>query len=114
MMQLSILLLAAVLCSCGGTQPDGPDTLPAPSGLSAVLEGTSAARLEWKDNCQDESGYYLFVKGGAGGPQAMLTLPANTTSYLAEELLPDLVQRYRGQVSLIYLDPPFGTGDTLC
>ncbi len=30
----------------------------------------------------------------------------------AEELLPDLVQRYRGQVSLIYLDPPFGTGDT--
>lgn len=89
MMQLSILLLAAVLCSCGGTQPDGPSTLPAPSGLSAVLEGTSAARLEWKDNCQDESGYYLFVKGGAGVPQAMLTLPANTTSYLAEELLPE-------------------------
>ena len=30
----------------------------------------------------------------------------------AEALLPELLSRYRGQISLIYLDPPFGTGDT--
>lgn len=30
----------------------------------------------------------------------------------AEQLLPELIREYRGQVQLIYLDPPFGTGDT--
>ncbi len=30
----------------------------------------------------------------------------------AEALLPTLVEQYAGKVQLIYLDPPFGTGDT--
>ena len=30
----------------------------------------------------------------------------------AENILPSLIKAYRGQVQLIYLDPPFGTGDT--
>ena len=30
----------------------------------------------------------------------------------AEELLPELLRQYEGQVQLVYLDPPFGTGDT--
>lgn len=30
----------------------------------------------------------------------------------AEELAEELLKAYRGQVQLIYLDPPFGTGDT--
>lgn len=30
----------------------------------------------------------------------------------AENALPELVERYAGKVQLIYLDPPFGTGDT--
>lgn len=30
----------------------------------------------------------------------------------AETLLPELLKQYAGQVQLIYLDPPFGTGDT--
>lgn len=30
----------------------------------------------------------------------------------AEEQLARLLEEYRGKVQLIYLDPPFGTGDT--
>lgn len=30
----------------------------------------------------------------------------------AEEALPELVSEYEGKVQLVYLDPPFGTGDT--
>ena len=30
----------------------------------------------------------------------------------AEEALPALLDRYRGKVQVVYLDPPFGTGDT--
>ncbi len=29
----------------------------------------------------------------------------------AEDALPELIERYRGKVQLVYLDPPFGTGD---
>ena len=29
----------------------------------------------------------------------------------AEEALPSLLERYRGRVQIVYLDPPFGTGD---
>ena len=82
----TILLLALTLAACGGKQPTGPDTLPSPTGLSAGLEGTENARLVWEDNCPDETGYYLFVRGSAGVKQEMFTLPANATSYLAEGL----------------------------
>lgn len=81
---LTLLMLS--LASCSGKQPAGPDTLPSPTGLSAVLEGPLSARLSWEDNCPDESGYYLFVNTGAGPSRTMLTLPVNTTSYLAEGL----------------------------
>lgn len=30
----------------------------------------------------------------------------------AEEILPELLNEYEGKVQLVYLDPPFGTGDT--
>ena len=29
----------------------------------------------------------------------------------AEEALPELLERFRGSVQVVYLDPPFGTGD---
>ena len=49
-------LLMLSLASCNGKQPAGPDTLPSPTGLSAVLEGTDTARLTWEDPCPDETG----------------------------------------------------------
>ena len=89
---LALLMLS--LASCNGKQPAGPDTLPSPTGLSAVLEGPQSARLSWEDNCPDESGYYLFVAGSSGVRQEMITLPANTTSYLAGGLNGECEYRY--------------------
>ena len=37
--------------------------------------------------------------------------PGEFFSARAEEALSDLIDAYRGQVQVIYLDPPFGTGD---
>ena len=85
-MSRTILLFVLSLAACNGKQPAGPDTLPAPTGLTAVLEGNDNARLAWEDNCPDENGYYLFVRGSAGVKQEMFTLPVNATSYLAEGL----------------------------
>lgn len=89
---LTLFMLS--LASCNGKQPAGPDTLPSPTGLSAVLEGTDAARLAWEDPCPDETGYYLFVGGSAGVRQEMITLPANTTSYLATGLKSESEYRF--------------------
>ena len=48
--------------------------------------------------------YCSAEQHGLGGPGSF---------YLArsEQLLPSLLKQYRGKVQLIYLDPPFGTGD---
>ena len=89
-----ILFLLLSLAACGGKQPAGPDTLPLPTGLTVTLEEPMTAHLVWKDNCQDENGYYLFVKGSAGVSQQTITLPANTTSYLVENLLGESEYRF--------------------
>ena len=89
-----ILLLLLSLAACGGKQPAGPDTLPQPTGLTVTFEEPMNARLAWEDNCPDESGYYLFVNGSAGVSRQMVTLPANTTSYLAENLLGESEYRF--------------------
>ena len=81
-----ILFLLLSLAGCDGKQPAGPDTLPLPTGLSVTLEEPLNARLAWEDNCPDESGWYLFVENGTGATQERVTLPANTTMYLAEDL----------------------------
>ncbi len=85
-MARTLLLTVLSLVACNGKPPSGPDTLPSPTGLSAVLEGQVNARMTWQDNCPDESGYYLFVKGSPGVTQERITLPANSTAYLAEGL----------------------------
>ena len=90
----TLFMLLLSLAACNGKQPAGPDTLPSPTGLSVTLEEPMDARLAWEDNCRDEDGYYLFVKGGGGVSQQMITLPANTTSYLAEDLLGETEYRY--------------------
>lgn len=81
------ILLVSLTGGCNVKQPSGPETLPSPTSLSIRFEEPMSARLEWKDNCEDESGYYLFVKGSEGVSSGMITLAANTTSYLAGNLL---------------------------
>lgn len=91
---MSGTIVMLLLAACNGKQPAGTETLPSPTGLSITFEEPMSARLVWEDNCQDESGYYLFVKGSEGVSQDMVTLPANTTSYLAEGLLGESEYHY--------------------
>lgn len=90
----TLLLLVLSLAACGENPQTEPDTLPIPTDLTAVLEGPVSARLTWQDNCPDETGYYLFVRGSAGVKQEMFTLPANTSSYLAEGLNSETEYQY--------------------
>lgn len=90
----TLLLLVLSLAACGEKPQTEPDTLPIPTDLTAVLEGPVSARLTWQDNCPDETGYYLFVRGSAGVKQEMFTLPANTSSYLAEGLNSETEYQY--------------------
>lgn len=90
----TLLLLVLSLAACGEKPQTEPDTLTIPTDLTAVLEGPVSARLTWQDNCPDETGYYLFVRGSAGVKQEMFTLPANTSSYLAEGLNSETEYQY--------------------
>ena len=89
-----MLLLLVLSLSCNGKQPAGPDTLPLPAGLTVTLEEPNSARLSWEDTCPDESGFYLFVNGSTGVSQQRIALPANTTSYLMEDLLGETQYRF--------------------
>lgn len=90
----ALALLIISLSACDGKQPASSETLPSPTGLSVSLANPTSASLVWEDNCRDEDGYYLFVKGSAGVPQNRIALPPNTTSFLADNLLPESEYRY--------------------
>ena len=90
----ALALLIISLSACDGKQPASADTLPSPTSLSASLVNPTSASLVWEDNCKDEDGYYLFVKGSTGLQQNRIVLPPNTTTFLAEDLLPESEYRY--------------------
>jgi hypothetical protein len=61
-------------------------TLPppaAPAGLTATANGTSTINLAWTDNSNNETGFKLERKTGAGGSYTEIagSIAANTTSY---------------------------------
>lgn len=64
-----------------GTAP--PPTAPsAPSGLSAVASSSTQINLTWTDNANNETGFKLERKTGAGGSYVQIATPAaNATSY---------------------------------
>jgi endoglucanase len=60
----------------GGTPP------AAPSGLSATAVSSSQINLSWTDNANNETGFKIERKVGAGGTYAQIaTVGANVTSY---------------------------------
>lgn len=84
MKSLVSVFLLGILISCSGAKAPAADTLPTPTGLSIGLDGMHAI-LQWEDNCNGESGYYLF-QSGPGIAQSMITLPENTTRFETQEL----------------------------
>ena len=91
MKKISLLLAFLPLLSCSGNA-DGPASskLASPSELrvSAVEDDFTAATLSWKDNCSEESGYYVFAADPAasGSAQPVATLPADSEFFAFEGL----------------------------
>jgi hypothetical protein len=52
-----------------------------PSNLKVVALSQTVIRLEWKDNSNNETGFYIEAKQGDGGLIQSIQVPAGTTSY---------------------------------
>ncbi|MBN2356112.1 T9SS type A sorting domain-containing protein [candidate division KSB1 bacterium] len=61
------------------------DTLPipaAPTNLTATVTGSNTIRLNWFDNANNETGFYLYRSDGVSGAYRLIaTLAPNTTMY---------------------------------
>lgn len=79
------------------TQAGGGGTPPAaPSNLAAQANGTSRIDLSWTDNANDENGFKIERKEGAGGTYAQITtVAADVTTYADQGLSPGTTYFYR-------------------
>lgn len=84
------LILPLLLAACSSSDEKTVTKLEAPAQLtvSAVQDVHTSALLRWKDNCEDESGYYVFAADPAasGTAQPVAQLPGGSESYLFENL----------------------------
>ncbi len=67
----------------------------APYGLEAVAASDSEIQLSWVDASADETGFYLERSGTNQNFAQIASLPANTTSYLDDNLQADTLYYYR-------------------
>jgi hypothetical protein len=80
--------------AAGATTPNPPPA--APSGLSATKISSSQIHLNWADNSNNETGFRIERKLGAGGAYAEIaTVGANVTSYANTALAGGTVYYYR-------------------
>jgi len=73
----------------------GANAPAAPTALTATLAAGPQINLAWKDNASNEAGYVIerAVNGGAYAP--LITLAANTASYVNTGILPGTTYTYR-------------------
>ena len=81
------------------TTPEPAQTEPnAPSNLVAIAVSSIQIDLSWQDNSDNEDGFRIQRKMGAGGSYSTIaTLGTNTTSYHDSGLNPSTVYYYRVQ-----------------
>ena len=72
-----------------------PSFLQAPTELKGELNTVSSIKLVWQDNCTTEKGLTLERAIGAGDYQVYKSLPANTVSFLDENLAELTLYKYR-------------------
>lgn len=74
-----------------------PATTPAaPSALAATAQATNRIRLTWTDNANNENGFAVERKTGAGGTYAQIaSVAANTTTYTNTSLAANTQYYYR-------------------
>ena len=69
--------------------------LPAvPDGLTGEIQGQEV-ELTWRDNSQDETGFRIYRRKGPGVSRRIAELPADSTSYRDQDVLPSSNYRYR-------------------
>jgi glucose/arabinose dehydrogenase len=68
------------------TAPSGP---AAPSDLGATVSVGNAVNLTWTDNSNNETGFQVERKTGAGSYTVLASKPANTTSHTDPALAPN-------------------------
>ncbi|MCA1628484.1 MAG: fibronectin type III domain-containing protein, partial [Acidobacteria bacterium] len=69
-----------------------------PINLTATAASSSQINLSWKDNSNDEEGFKIERKTGAGGTYSQIaTVPANTTTYSNAGLSPATTYYYRAR-----------------
>ena len=69
--------------------------LPAPTNLTVVKTGSSSVQLAWEDNSADETGFRLERRVAAGAWATAKLLPANSTEYADDRLVPNQSFDYR-------------------
>ena len=79
-----LLVLLPLLLSCTQAKQPAAGTLAAPSDVVAQAISFTEATLSWKDNAQDEDGYYVF----STAVQPVATLPSGSTTYTFNGLEP--------------------------
>jgi len=86
-------LASASTQACSGNTPNTP---AAPSNLQATAVSTSQINLTWIDNSDNEDGFKIEQKTGAGGTYTLIkTASANTTSYSDTSLSSSTTYYYR-------------------
>lgn len=81
--------------------PSTTPTVPAaPSGLNAAAgSSTLTARLDWQDNSNNETGFTVEARAGAGNWALIASLPASTSSLTTGTLLASTAYSFRVRAS---------------
>ncbi|TXK32794.1 T9SS type A sorting domain-containing protein [Pontibacter qinzhouensis] len=79
--------------------PENTNSLLPPSHLRATEVAFESINLSWQDNAENETNMLLYRSLDEETFTLLATLPANTTTYLDEELTPDTRYYYRLQAT---------------
>lgn len=105
---LGLVLLFASSCSKDSTtSPELPPVVP--SEVSAVALNWTDARLDWKDNSNDEEGFKIRYKIGSGNWTPAGVAARDCTAYIITALNPETTYKfqlaaYRGDLLSDYSD----------
>lgn len=82
-MSLTFCLTALVAVSCGAGKTPANHTLNDPSDLKLTAVSPTQVRLDWKDNTEEESAYFVFVRTPEDPlyPEPVAQLLADATTY---------------------------------
>ena len=85
----------------------------APSNLAATLQVGPQARLTWTDNAANETGYAVEVSVNGGAFTPLVTLAANTTSYVNPGLALGSTYAYRVFATSAFGPSPYSNTATV-